>query len=89
MVQYQHRIGRFGRLGPTRPVMAHEIAKLLLEHAGTFLERAEAVKSALALGMPLNEIEEYLDWMDLVRSQSPRAGQSPPLPKPSPPGETK
>jgi hypothetical protein len=52
--------------------MAHEIAKLLLEHAGTFLERTEAVKSALALGMPLNEIEEYLDWVDLVRQQPHR-----------------
>ena len=44
----------------TRPSMAHEMAELLLEHAGTFLERTEAVKSAVALGMPLNEIEEYL-----------------------------
>ncbi|MBN1911921.1 MAG: hypothetical protein JW818_19525 [Pirellulales bacterium] len=44
--------------------MAHEIAKLMLEHAGTFLERSEAVKTALFLGMPLGEIEEYLDWLD-------------------------
>jgi DNA-binding transcriptional MerR regulator len=49
--------------------MAHEIAKLLLEHAETFLERTEAIKSALSLGMPLNEIEEYLDWLDTVRNQ--------------------
>ncbi len=48
-------------------VMAHEIAKLMLEHAGTFLERAEAVRTALSLGMPLGEIEEYLDWLDAVR----------------------
>ena len=68
--------------------MAHEIAKLLLEHANTFLERTEAVKSAAALGMPLNEIEEYLDWLDLVRShpsglQHPPASSSqpPPFPK--------
>jgi len=47
--------------------MSHEIAKLLLEHAETFLERTEAVKSAVALGMPLAEIEEYLDWLDTVR----------------------
>lgn len=59
--------------------MAHEIAKLLLEHADTFLKRTEAVKSALALGMPLNEIEEYLDWVDLIRQQ-PRS------PKPKDPG---
>jgi DNA-binding transcriptional MerR regulator len=44
--------------------MAHEIAKLLLEHAGTFLERTEAIEIALSMGMPLNEIEDYLDWLD-------------------------
>ncbi len=49
------------------PPMAHEIAKLLLEHAGTFLERTEAVKTALGLGMPLDEIEAFLDWLDMVR----------------------
>ena len=47
--------------------MAHEIAKLLLEHAGTFLERQEAIQSSLYLGMPLHEIEQYLDWLDTVR----------------------
>jgi hypothetical protein len=44
--------------------MAHEIAKLMLEHAETFLERSQAIETALSLGMPLNEIEEYLDWLD-------------------------
>jgi DNA-binding transcriptional MerR regulator len=48
--------------------MAHEIAKLLLEKAGTFLERKEAIRTALSLGMPLDEIESYLDWHDNVRS---------------------
>jgi len=38
--------------------MAHEIAKLMLEHAGTFLERTEAIRVALSLGMPLHQIEE-------------------------------
>ncbi len=47
--------------------MAHEIAKLLLEKAGTFLERTEAIKVALQMGMPLNEIREYLDWLDSLR----------------------
>ena len=47
--------------------MSHQVAKLILEQAGTFLERTEAVRSALQLGMPLDEIEEYLDWLDLVR----------------------
>lgn len=51
--------------------MAHEIAKLLLEKAGTFLERTEAVKVALQLGMPLNEIQEYLDWLDSIRPLRP------------------
>jgi hypothetical protein len=48
--------------------VAHEVAKLMLEHAGTFVERTEAIKVALSLGMPLNEIEEYLDWLDSIRS---------------------
>lgn len=47
--------------------MTHEIAKILLEHAGTFLERTEAIRTALSLGMPLHEIEAYLDWVDSVR----------------------
>jgi hypothetical protein len=69
--------------------MAHEIAKLLLEHAGTFLERTEAVKSAMALGMPLNEIEEYLEWVDLIRQKPNRAQQpnSPPSKEPPESGE--
>jgi DNA-binding transcriptional MerR regulator len=49
--------------------MAHEVAKLMLEHAGTFLARAEAIKVAMNLGMPLNEIEEYLDWLDAMRGK--------------------
>jgi len=49
--------------------MAHKIAKLLLEHAGTFLERTKAIETALYLGMPLHEIEEYLDWLENVRPQ--------------------
>ena len=61
--------------------MAHEIAKLLLEHADTFLKRTEAVKSAMELGMPLAEIEEYLDWVALVRSQAAPSQQSPDSPK--------
>ena len=48
--------------------MAHEIAKLLLEKAGTFLERTDAVRTALSLGMPLDQIEDYLDWLDNMRS---------------------
>lgn len=58
--------------------MAHEIAKLLLEKAGTFIQRTQAVEAALELGMPLNEIEDYLDWLDAVRGPVPPAGDEPP-----------
>ncbi|HEY4310629.1 MAG TPA: hypothetical protein VGN12_14360 [Pirellulales bacterium] len=47
--------------------VVHEIAKLILEHAESLWERKEAVKKALYLGMPLHEIEEYLDWVTSVR----------------------
>ncbi len=58
--------------------MAHEIAKLLLEHAGTALERDAAIRSAIYLGMPLHEIEEYLDWLDSVRPQPDEDAEEPP-----------
>jgi hypothetical protein len=48
--------------------VSHEIAKLLLEKAGTFLERSEAIETAMSLGMPLSEIESYLDWFENMRS---------------------
>ena len=56
--------------------MAHEIAKLILEHAGTFLEREEAIRTALSLGMPLQKIEEYLDWIDHHRPLEMDGGES-------------
>jgi hypothetical protein len=43
---------------------SHEAAKLLLEQAETFRARMEAVHAAAQLGMPLDEIEAYLDWLD-------------------------
>jgi DNA-binding transcriptional MerR regulator len=52
--------------------MSHEIAKLLLEHAETFLDRQKAIKTALSLGMTLQEIEEYLDFMELLRAENDR-----------------
>jgi DNA-binding transcriptional MerR regulator len=39
-------------------------AKLGLERADTTPERRGAIECALASGMPLQEIEEYLDWQD-------------------------
>ncbi len=56
--------------------MSHQIAKLLLEKAGTFLERAEAVKASLDLGMPLGEIEEYLDWLEMLKGGSRKSNKS-------------
>lgn len=44
--------------------MTHEIARLRLEQAGTFRERTEAVEAALCVGMPLWQIEQYLDLAD-------------------------
>ncbi len=55
--------------------MAHEIAKLMLEHADTFLKRSEAVRTAISLGMPLNEIEAYLDWLDAAKGRVPSETQ--------------
>ena len=50
--------------------MAHEIAKLILEHSHTSIARKEAIERALYLGMSLQEIEEYLDWLDHLISGS-------------------
>jgi hypothetical protein len=61
--------------------MAHEIAKLLLEHSQTFLERTTAVETAMSLGMPLAEIEEFLDWLDSIRGPMEDRSQPPPTPK--------
>jgi DNA-binding transcriptional MerR regulator len=55
--------------------MAHEIAKLILEYAEGFLERVEAIETAASLGMPLHEIEAYLDWLEVVRGR-PDGGQN-------------
>ena len=51
--------------------MPHEIAKLILEHADTFLIREEAIRTAMRLGMPLHEIQDYLDWLDFVKGGAP------------------
>jgi DNA-binding transcriptional MerR regulator len=66
--------------------MAHEVAKLLLEHAETFLERTEAIKAASSLGMPLAEIEAYLDWLDSFRQagKRPAKGKRQQAPKKTP-----
>jgi DNA-binding transcriptional MerR regulator len=56
--------------------MAYEIAKLLLEKARTFTERQQAITAALNLGMPLHEIQDYLDWLDTIRGRiDPPSGE--------------
>ncbi len=47
--------------------MAHKIAKLILEHADSIANRTTAIQKALDIGMPLREIENYLDWLDSIR----------------------
>lgn len=49
--------------------MVHEIARLVLEQADTFLRRQKAIRTALDLGMPLHEIEDYLDWLDIIEGK--------------------
>ena len=48
--------------------MANEFAKAVLDKATTPLQRVKAVRVALRLGMPLCDIERYLDWLDGCRS---------------------
>lgn len=57
--------------------MSYEIAKQLLDQALTFEDRLTAVKAAMAAGMPLAEIEEYLDWLDATRGGPPPPKSSP------------
>lgn len=52
--------------------MAHEIAKFQLKQANSFVDRTEAVEAAIARGMPLHEIEKYLDWLDASELQQGR-----------------
>ena len=59
--------------------MAHQIAKLLLEHADTFVQRSEAVELALSLGMPLREIEGYLDWLETTPASKKNLSPKGPL----------
>lgn len=68
--------------------MSYEIAKLLLEHADTFLKRRDAIATALSLGMPMNEIEQYLDWLDSIRNGKNSNGQHPPAKGPDSPPPT-
>jgi len=47
--------------------LAHERTKEILLRADTPSERANAVREAIALGMPLAAIEEFLDYLDATK----------------------
>lgn len=49
--------------------MANEKAKLLLESSSDYFDRISAVQQALRMGMSQEEIEEYLDWIQLLRNE--------------------
>ncbi len=48
--------------------MTHEDLTDVLGQAGDYSQRVEGVRAAVRLGIPLIEIEEYLDWLDLTQS---------------------
>jgi hypothetical protein len=48
--------------------MSHTDARILLARAESPADRKHAVASAMSAGMPLHEIEEFLDWADSVRA---------------------
>jgi len=50
--------------------MANEKAKLLLESANDYFERITAVQLALQSGMTMEEVEDYLDWLRLLRAEN-------------------
>lgn len=45
-----------------------EVARRLLAQAETFEERTDAVRAAISVGMGLDEIEAFLDWLDATRA---------------------
>jgi hypothetical protein len=57
--------------------MGYEAAKQLLERAATVEERAEAIEAALNMGMPLEEIEALLDWLDAMGHTCEEEGEEP------------
>ena len=62
-------------LSATAVFMAYEIAKLILEHARSRTARKAAVRAALGLGMPLREVEDYLDWLDMTHQSGQLANR--------------
>ena len=62
--------------------MGNDFAKRLLERANTFELRQKAIRAAMGLGMPLCEIEQYLDWLDSRPSGAPDRDEKPQVPPP-------
>ncbi len=59
--------------------MAHEAAKELLSKARTPEDRRTAIREAMRQGMPLIEIEEFLDWLDATgRGMNEHEDSTPP-----------
>ena len=52
--------------------MAYEKAKQRIVEAQTDGQRAEAVRQAIREGMPIAEIEDFLDFLESRRGPSPR-----------------
>ncbi len=44
------------------------IARQLLEQAKSLAQRQKAIRDAIGLGMSLADIEQHLDWLELVRA---------------------
>jgi hypothetical protein len=58
--------------------MTHMDAKAALARAETPADRKRAVITAMEAGMPLHEIEDFLDWTDATR-QNPAPARMPRL----------
>lgn len=51
------------------PAMHEALARDVLKSARTPQERQAAVARAIELGMPISQIEEFLDWLDGATSE--------------------
>lgn len=51
--------------------MTREDLQDVLGQAGNFVDRVEGVKTAIRLGIPINEIEEFLDCLDQRQASEP------------------
>jgi DNA-binding transcriptional MerR regulator len=67
--------------------MSHCNAKQVLTQANGIQERQSAIESAMKLGMPIDEIERYLDWLDSNPKQTGHAQHAPRSPAADEPTE--